>query len=581
MSKASKALTQSYTVKQAYKKFLFLCGMGILASTIGVVSDTIVAGNAIGETALSAISLANPVYLLSTMVFMIFSVGGCTVFSQKIGEGVQDAGKVLFSVSLIVGVAVALLLMAIGIPASAMVAGALGASSEETIAMTSAYISGLLVSLPIIVICNVLTSFVSVDGSPNFSFLSSVVVAVGKIAFNIIYVAAGMGVFGIALATGTAYLLGALVCLLHFKREFCTLKLINCLPHLGVLGQIVTTGLPNALGFLWQAIRSIVCNLVIIAIAGEVVIAGSSVSSNISQMFMVVSMTFGYTLCSVLSMYFGERDERAMNSTFKIAMKWGFWANVVVAAILFLSADSVAGLFGVKDPAAVAAAADSMRFTAVTFFLTFIQYNLLYTFQSTKHTGLANFIVFSRSILFYVPVLYLITPIFGLTGVWMSSVIAEILCVISPFVWVFIKTRKNPFATPTVFLLPKSFSQRTVDADVSVRYTYHSLEVFGKELAGRVGASVYDKTMQACKTLIDAQKVQTDKASMDVYISRDSEQASIKIRYAGKPFNAAEDIPGTQFRYSLGLNTIVVPLGGEDESSNQAVAHKQAEPATA
>ena len=564
MSKASNSLTRDDTVKLAYRKFLILCGMGILASTVGVVFDTIVAGNAIGETALSAISLANPVYLLSTMVFMIFSVGGCTVFSQKIGEGEEGAGQVLFSIALSAGLAVAILLIVVGIPLSGTLASALGASSAETVSMTAAYINGLLVSLPFIVVSSVLTSFVSVDGSPNISFLSSVAVAAAKIAFDLIYVFAGLGVLGIALATGTAYLVGALVCLPHFKRDFCTLKFINCLPHLGMVGQIVKTGLPNALGFLWQAIRSIVCNLVIIAVAGEVVIAGSSVSSNLSQMFMVVSMTFGYTLCSVLSMYFGERDERAMASTFKIAMKWGFVANVVIAVLLFLSANYVAGIFGVKDPAAVAAAADSTRFASVTFFFTYIQYNLLYTFQSTKHTGLANFIVFSRSILFYIPFLYLLTPIFGLTGVWLSSVIAEILCVVAPFAWVFIKTRKNPFATPNVFLLPDSFKQRTIYADVSVRYTDHSLEMFSNELKSRVSSSVYQKTVQACRTLIDAQKAQTDKSSMDVYISRDSEQASIKIRYAGEPFNAAEDIPGTRFRYSLGLNTIVVPLDDEE-----------------
>ena len=409
-----------------------------------------------------------------------------------------------------------------------------------------------------------LTSFVSVDGSPNISFLSSVAVAAAKIAFDLIYVFAGLGVLGIALATGTAYLVGAMVCLPHFRREFCTLGFINCLPHLGMVGQIVRTGLPNALSFLWQAIRGIVCNLVIIAIAGEVVIAGSSVSSNITQMFMVVSMTFGYTLCSVLSMYFGERDERAMTATFKIAMRWGFVANVAIAVILFLSADYVAGIFGVKDPAAVAAATASTRFASVTFFFTYIQYNLLYTFQSTKHTGLANFIVFSRSILFYIPFLFLLTPVFGLTGVWMSSVVAEILCVVAPFVWVFIKTRKNPFATPNVFLLPDSFKQRTIYADVSVRYTDHSLDLFSSELKSRVSDPVYQKTVQACRTLIDAQKVQTDKSSMDVYISRDSEQASIKIRYSGKPFNAAENIPGTRFRYSLGLNTIIIPLNDEE-----------------
>jgi putative MATE family efflux protein len=553
-------LTRNDTMKHVYRKFLLLCAMGVFASTIGVVFDTAIAGNALSEHAVSAISLANPVYLFSTMMFMIFSTGGGTVCSQIIGSGKKELVPVVYTLSAVTGILISVLLAIIGIPLAQNIASASGAQGAEMLSLTSTYIVGLLISMPFVVICNVTMSFIGIDGSPDIGFISTVVNAIVKIVSDILFVRMGMGILGIALSTGLGAFLGFLVCLPHFKRNFCTLRLVRCSGHIGILGRIVVTGLPNALGFLWMAVRGIINNRVVLGIGGEAAIAGFSVPNNISQMLMIVVMSFGYALNPIIGLFYGEKDKRAMSDSYKLAVKWGIIATSIAAVLAFIFSGNLSPVFGIKDAAALSYAQDGNRFMAVILILTFFQYILLYTFQSTRHTNLANFIVFSRSILFYIPLLFLLTGLFGVNGSWLTSIAAEFLAVASAFVYVYLRSKKNPFIPENTFLLPAEFNDMTIYADVSVRYTKRSLEKFRKEIEKRVEPEIVEKSVTVIDHVIAHQSKETEKDSMDVFITREGDDGTIKIRYCGKPFDAGKDVEDADYRYSLGINTSVIKL---------------------
>ena len=555
-----KPLTRNDTMKHVYKKFLVLCAMGVFASTIGVVFDTAIAGNAIGESAVSAISLANPVYLLSTMMYMIFSVGGATVCSQMIGSGKKEMAPVLYMISMITGIIIAVLLAAVGIPLSSAAAAVSGARGAEMTALTSAYMNGLFLSLPFVVISNVTMSFIGLDGSPDIAFMSTVANAVTKILSDVLFVSLGMGILGISLSTGAGAIVGFLVCLLHFRRSYCTIRPVWCFDRMGILWLIVKTGLPNALGFFWMAVRGILNNRIVMNIGGEAAIAGISVPNNVSQMLMAVVMSFGYALNSILGMFYGEKDRRAMADSYKLASKWGLAATSAAALFTFVFAGSFAPIFGIRDPAALGYAAAGNRITAVMLFFVFLQYNLLYTYQSVQHTGIANFIAFSRSILFYIPLLFLFTGIFGVNGSCLTAMLSEFLAVASVFLYVFIRTKKDPFEPENLFLLPESFDAMKIYADVSVRYTKYSMNLFREELRKNVSPDIVDRTIAIIGNVIGHQPSETEKDSMDVFISREGENGTIKIRYCGKPFNAGKDVEGSDYRYSLGINTSVISL---------------------
>ena len=145
-------LTRNDTIKKVYIRFLKLCGMGIIASTIGVVFDSALAGNVIKGMAIASISIGNPVYLLSTMLFMIFSLGGATASSQFLGAGDQGKMNVIFSLCVQAGCLIAascgLVIMLLRIP----VVEALGAADPQLIEMTSNYIAGLCISMPFVLL---------------------------------------------------------------------------------------------------------------------------------------------------------------------------------------------------------------------------------------------------------------------------------------------------------------------------------------------------------------------------------------------------------------------------------------------
>lgn len=564
---AIKDLTRNDTIKKVYKRFFGLIGMGIIASTVGVVFDSALVGNVIKGMAIASISMAHPVYLLSTMLFMIFSLGGATVCSQFIGAGDQKKTNIVFSLSVTVGCLIAIVCAVVIMILRVPIVQALGANDPQLVEMTSSYIIGLCVSMPFVLLYNVFTSFVSLDGSPQIGFASSVVAALSKIGLDLLLIVVfKMSIIGVSLTTGLSMILGLLVLRRHFKKDYCSLKFVPWVQELGLLKNIILTGFPNASSFLWAAIRAISLNKVLLSVGGVAAISGAGMSDSIGGLLTFVLMTFGYTMTSMLGLFYGEKDKRSMHDVLALGLKWGLLVSIVFAILIFVMAPSVPGIFGLKDPAAISAGIAATRALACYFISMELHYIFLYVYQSTKHTKMANYIVISRQLLFFVPLLYLFSGQMGLNGVWAAQILADWLAILSIPLIVFIRTGKKPFVINNLFMLPPDFDQIKLYADVSVRYTTHSLELFMSNLEKRVSQTISSRTEIVAKNIINHMGVVTSNDSFDIRIAEIDKVKTIKMRYGGEAFDASGQLPNTQHRFALGFNTVVIPIKEEDDA---------------
>ena len=562
-----KDLTRNDTIKKVYLRFLKLCGMGIIASTVGVVFDSALAGNVIKGLAIAAISMGNPVYLLSTMLFMIFSLGGATACSQFIGAGDQEKTNIVFTLSVKAGCLIAvvcgLVIMLLRVP----IVKALGATDSQLIAMTSSYILGLCFSMPFVLLCNVYMSFVSLDGSPQIGFLASVVVALSKIGLDLLLcVVLQLGIIGVSLTTGLSMFLGFLVCLRHFKKDYCSLHFVPWRSELYLLKNIILTGLPNAISFLWSAVRAISLNKVLLAAGGVAAMSGAGVAEGISGLLTIIVMAFGYTMTSMLGLFYGEKDRRSMHDVFALALKLGVTVAAIFALLIYILAPFVPSAFGLKDPAAISAGVDATKALAIYFVSLELYYIFLYTYQSTEHTKLANYIVLSKQLLFFVPLLYLLSSILGLKGVWTAQIMADWLSIASVILIIAVRTHHNPFNINNLFMLPADFDQIILYADVSVRYTTHSLDLFMSQLKKRCSQVITSRTETVAKNIINHMGLVTSNDSFDIRIAEIDKVKTIKMRYSGDAFDASGQLPGTQHRFALGFNTVVIPIKEEDDA---------------
>ena len=564
---AIKNLTRNDTIKKVYKNFFVLIGMGVIASTVGVVFDSVLAGNVIKGVAIASISMANPVYLLSTMLFMVFSLGGATVCSQFIGAGEREKTNIIFSLSVKVGCLIAIICGVVIMVLRVPIVRVLGATDPHLIEMTSSYIIGLCISMPFVLLYNVFMSFVGLDGSPQIGFVSSIVAALSKIGLDLLLIVVfKMGIMGVSLTTGLSMILGLLVLRKHFKKDYCSLKFVPWRQELGLLKNIILTGFPNASSFLWAAIRAITLNKVLLGVGGIAAMSGAGMSDSIGGLLTFVLMTFGYTMTSMLGLFYGEKDKRSMHDVLALGLKWGLLVSMICAVLIFVLAPSVPGVFGLKDPAAISAGVAAIRALAGYFISMELHYIFLYVYQSTKHTKMANYIVISRQILFFVPLLYLLSGQMGLNGVWVAQVLADWLAILSVPLIVFVQTHKNPFVINNMFMLPSDFDQITLYADVSVRYTKHSLELFMSNLKSRVSQTISSRTEAVAKNIINHMGVVTSDDSFDIRIAEIDKVKTIKMRYGGKAFDASGQLPGTQHRFALGFNTVVIPINEEDDA---------------
>ena len=114
-------------------------------------------------------------------------------------------------------------------------------------------------------------------------------------------------------------------------------------------------------------------------------------------------------------------------------------------------------------------------------------------------------------------------------------------------------------------MLPASFDQIVLYADVSVRYTAYSLELFMSQLQKRCSRLINSRTEAVAKNIMSHMDKNTKQDSFDIRISQIDNVKTIKMRYSGESFDASGQLPGTQYRFALGFNTIVIPIQDEDD----------------
>ena len=176
-------------------------------------ADNVVAGQFIGDDALSAVSISYPV----TMIYMAAALGiniGCSVVvSQLFGAKRMERMKTAVSTSLLASVALALVLTALGLIFCRPLLGLLN-TPEALMEPTLQYLRIYTVGLVFIFLYNTCTGVFTALGDTMTPLIFLVASSLANIGLDVLLVTAvDLGVAGLALATALCQGVAAVVSL--------------------------------------------------------------------------------------------------------------------------------------------------------------------------------------------------------------------------------------------------------------------------------------------------------------------------------------------------------------------------------
>lgn len=393
-----------------------------------ILADTFFISLKMGQTGLAALNLSSPSFNIVFSIGMMFAVGGGTKFAiHKGAKNDADANKVFTHTVLIVAL-FAVVFVLLGIFASLPIAKFLGAEGD-TLDYSKTYVQIILCFAPFFMYSNVFQNFVRNDGAPRLAMIASLAGNLFNIVFDYVLVfPCNLDMLGAALATGFSPIVSILILSLHVIRKKNSFHIAKTKQSLRTYGGICSLGFAPFINEVAFAIVLLVSNGLFKRLGGDTAIAAYTIIINV---FYVVNSIFNGVANGtqpMISFSYGENDLLKIRKILRYALVTVASIAVIVYITIFFGADGIAHIFNTQGVEALqSAATKGMRL----FFISslFSGFNLLfsYYFSASNKGGYAQLITLLRGLVTVIPIAYLFSHLWQMTGLWLATPAAELL----------------------------------------------------------------------------------------------------------------------------------------------------------
>lgn len=420
-------LSDHFTVRRLLRFVAPSIVMMVFTSLYSVV-DGLFVSNFTGKTPFAAVNLIMPVLMgLGTVGFMI-GTGGSALVGMTLGLGEKERANRLFSMLTAAGAAGGVVLSVLGLVFLRPAAYALGARGEM-LEQCVIYGAVMLVFQTFFILQIVFQSFFVTAEKPKLGLAVTVAAGLTNIVLDALLVGVfRMGVAGAAAATGVSQLVGGAFPLWYFARKNSSLlRFARPEKDWRALVRACANGASELMTNLSSSIVTALYNVQLMRIAGEDGVAAYGVIMYVNFIFNAIF--YGYSIGSapVFSYHYGAggRDE------LKSLLRKSLALTAVCGAFLTLAAEASAGplsrIFVGYDAALCAMTTRGFQLYALSFLV--VGFNIFGSafFTALNNGAVSAAISFVRTLVFQLLSIWLLPVWWGLDGVWLAVVAAELL----------------------------------------------------------------------------------------------------------------------------------------------------------
>ena len=421
---------------KSFCKYVSFNILGQIAYSCYTLADTFFVSIKTGTNGLTALNLAFPVFCLISGIGLMIGIGGGTQYSILKSRKEHESANQVFTNALCLVFAFSALFFLSGLFFSDKIVKLLGAD-DQVFAITNIYLKVLMLFSPAFLLNHLLQCFVRNDGNPSLSMAAMMVGSVSNIVLDYIFIFPfRMGIFGAAFATGLSPVISMMVLSPYFfkkKNKFHFSK--NSFLNLGLdkpcVKKIITNGIPP---FLTEAASGIVMflfNFIILRLTGNTVVAAFGVITVISLVVIALYTGLSQGIQPLISQHYGLQDTKSIHKILKYALIVSFLMSAVIYGVIFWNAQLFVSVFNSeRDMILQGYAVKGLRlyFTACPF----IGINIIFStyFISINKPVPAQIISFLRSFFVLIPMAFLLSSLWEMTGVWCSYPLTEFVVAI-------------------------------------------------------------------------------------------------------------------------------------------------------
>jgi len=420
--------------------------ISMLITTIYNMADTFFVSQ-LDTAASGAVGVVFSVMAIIQAIAFTLGMGTGTNLSQALGRGDTDEAQRYGSVGFFTALAVGTVIMIAGNLSLDWMVPLLGAT-DDIFPYAKEYATYIFYAAPFMMGSLVLNNMLRFQGLATYGMVGITLGGILNMVLDPIFIfeagqdiglgfalpfGFGMKTAGAAVATALSQAVSFFILLAqsNLRKDTISVTPRHFRPTKHMYGRILNNGLPS-LGR--QGIASIstilLNNSVKLFVAVELQTAAIAAMSIVSRIVMFVNSTvigFGQGFQPVCSFNYGAGQYSRVRRAFWFCVKVATVILLVLGAAAFITAEPIITAFGPDDPDVIRIGTTALRFHLATIPLWgFIVMSNMFT-QSIGYGVRSLIISISRQGMCLIPMLLLLPPLFGLTGIQAAQPVADVL----------------------------------------------------------------------------------------------------------------------------------------------------------
>ena len=409
-----------------FTKYVLQSVAGMVGISVYILADTFFISLHSGANGLAVLNLILPVFGLVYAIGAMIGIGSATRY--RISKAKGEPVDFYFTQSVLFSVLCSIPFILIGIFLPEKLLQLLGGDATLT-ALGRDYLRIILIASPFFMTNYTFTAFTRNDHAPATAMFGSIAGSLFNIVFDYVFMfPMGLGMTGAALATAVCPAVTMSICCTHLfgKKNHVEFRFRRLsLRHLFSCCQL---GISAFVGEISSAVTTIVFNMLILSIAGNIGVAAYGVIANISIVAMSIFNGLAQGAQPLISECYGKGDTAHVKKLLKWSLLTCFATEIIIVGAIFLATNPLISLFNSEQSAELARYADDgIRLYFLGYLVAGINIVLVAYFSAVDKPKPAITGSLLRGVVAIIFFAILLSALFGMTGIWLSFLCAEVL----------------------------------------------------------------------------------------------------------------------------------------------------------
>ena len=405
--------------------------VGTMVVSLYNIIDRMYIGLGVGPMAISGLALTFPFMNFLSAFSMLVGAGAASRISIRLGEGDKKKAEQILGNALTLTIIVSVVIISFSLifmdPILIMFGG-----SENTLKYAKEFMQ---IIVPGTILSALLFGFNNImraSGYPKKAMISMILSAIINISLAPVFIFVfDMGIAGAAHATNIAFFVGMIWVMLHFfdKKTNIRFHRKNFKLDKQIVKSILNIGMSPFSMQIAASITIVIMNWALIKYGGDLAMGALGIQNAFSTLVIMFIIGLNLGAQPIVGFNYGARKFDRM---FLAVKKTAITATVVSSVGFILGMffpHALASLF-TTDEELRNIAARAIRISVTIFPLIGSQIVITNFFQSIGKAYISMTLSLTRQVLFLIPCLVFLPPVFGLDGVWASMPVADSLSVV-------------------------------------------------------------------------------------------------------------------------------------------------------